>query len=219
MAVCELDPRTVDPDRGLLAEERTAIARAIESRRLQYTAGRVCARDAMRALGEPLGPVLAGEDRAPTFPDGLVGTITHTQWWGAAALARAETHAALGIDVEPDTPLKAQLFSSVLTPDEQRELELHPEPLRGLFGKLIFSAKECAYKCQYTVSRTFYGFHGMRIELPPGLSELPEDGTFRAIFLRDAGEFRTGDAIEGRFVRAAGYVMTGAELLRDSRGR
>ena len=169
----------------------------------------------MRDLGIPSGPVVNDEERAPTFPEGLVGTITHTKWWGAAALARSATHQALGVDVEPDTPLKTPLFRSVLTAQELSLLAAWPEPERGLLGKLIFSAKECAYKCQFTVSRTFYGFHGMRVsfELTPGA--LPSEGAFCAHFLRDAGPFTVGDALHGRFARAGGYVMTGMELRHE----
>ncbi|MBK6808148.1 MAG: 4'-phosphopantetheinyl transferase superfamily protein [Sandaracinaceae bacterium] len=215
VAVAEVDPREVDPEHVLLPVERDAVARAIDTRRLQYAAGRHCARSAMRTLAVPPGPVTQDDDRAPRFPPGLVGTITHTQWWCAAAVALESTRAALGVDVEPDSPLKASLFGSVLTPDEITRLEAVPDDaLRGLLGKLIFSAKECAYKCQYTLSRTFYGFHGMRVELPslPATGGLPPEGEFAAIFLRDAGPFRTGDALHGRYVRAHGYLMTGVEL-------
>lgn len=214
VAVAEVDPREVDPEHVLLPIELDAVARAIDTRRLQYAAGRHCAREGMRALGLPPGPVTQDADRAPCFPRGLVGTITHTQWWCAAAMALDTSHSGLGVDVEPDSPLKPSLFNSVLTADEVAQLEQLEEPLRGLVGKLIFSAKECAYKAQYTVSRTFYGFHGMRVTLPSlvGAHSLPAEGEFSAVFLRDAGPFTTGDALHGRYVRAHGYLMTGVEL-------
>ncbi len=214
VAVAEVDPREIDPEHVLLPAERDAVERAIDTRRMQYAAGRHCAREGMRALGLPPGPVTPDSDRAPRFPPGVVGTITHTQWWAAAAVARDTQRAALGVDVEPDTVLKASLFGSVLTPGEIALLEQVDEPLRGLVGKLVFSAKECAYKAQYTLSRTFYGFHGMRVELPwlLGATALPDEGEFRAVFLRDAGPFVTGDALHGRYVRAGGYLMTGVEL-------
>lgn len=217
VAVAELDPREIDPEHVLLPVERDVVERAIDTRRLQYAAGRHCAREGMRALGVPPGPVTQDSDRAPCFPPGLVGTITHTQWWCAAAMALDTTRAALGVDVEPDSPLKASLFDSVLTPPEVARLRELDDPLRGLVGKLVFSAKECAYKAQYTLSRTFYGFHGMRVELPglTGAHTLPAEGEFSAVFLRDAGPFTTGDALHGRYVHAHGYLMTGMELCHE----
>lgn len=214
VAVVEVDPREIDPEHVLLPPERDVVERAIDTRRWQYAAGRHCAREGMRQLGLPPAPITQDSDRAPCFPPGIVGTITHTQWWCAAAVALSATHRALGVDVEPDTVLKATLFNSVLVPDEIATLSRVDEPLRGLLGKLVFSAKECAYKAQYTVSRTFYGFHGMRVALPglDGATALPDEGEFSAIFLRDAGPFVIGDALRGRYVRAHGYLMTGVEL-------
>ncbi|MBW2215557.1 MAG: hypothetical protein JRF48_14335 [Deltaproteobacteria bacterium] len=55
----------------------------------QFTAGRVCSRIALGRLGvAATTPVLRGEDRAPIWPPGFVGTITHTDTWCAAAVAR-----------------------------------------------------------------------------------------------------------------------------------
>ena len=102
----------------------------------------------------------------------------------------------------------ARLFGA--TEEEIAELDGLSDEARGARGKLIFSAKECAYKCQYAVSSTFYGFMGMRVDIDaePGATA----GAFRATFLRDAGPFRPGDVIGGRFARRGGYVMTGAIL-------
>ena len=73
----ELDPRAVNE--GLLPEERGAVAKAVPKRVAQFTAGRVCARRALAQLGntEPV-PILMGEDRAPQWPAGYVGSISHT---------------------------------------------------------------------------------------------------------------------------------------------
>ena len=97
VAVAEVDPREIDPEHVLLPAERDAVERAIDTRRMQYAAGRHCAREGMRALGLPPGPVTPDSDRAPRFPPGVVGTITHTQWWAAAAVARDTQRAALGV--------------------------------------------------------------------------------------------------------------------------
>jgi hypothetical protein len=59
----------------------------------------------------------------------------------------------------------------------------------------------------------------MRVELPDGVQRFPDAGEFRAVFLRDAGDFRAGDALPGRFVRAGGYLMTGVEIRRGAHGR
>jgi 4'-phosphopantetheinyl transferase EntD len=201
----EIDPRGVVD--GLLPEEEPAIARAVAKRRHEFVAGRVCAREAMHALGLPPAAIVPGPDRAPIWPESVIGTITHTDTWCAAAIARAgEGVRALGLDVEPDTPLRPTLVRPITIPEERAWLDAQPEAERGLLGKLVFSAKECAYKAQYPLTRCFFGFSGMRIHLDVA------GGTFVAVFEREAGEFGVGDELRGKLVVDHGYVMTGMTI-------
>ena len=79
----------------------------------------------------------------------------------------------------------------------------------GRLGKLIFGAKECAYKCQYARSRTFLGFHAMHVVVDEARS------AFTAVFEQDVGDFfARGDRIEGRFRYVDGMVLTGTTLPR-----
>ncbi len=201
----ERDPRGVSG--GLLPEEEPAIARAVEKRRREFIAGRLCAREAMAALGLPPAAIVPAKDRAPIWPAGVIGTITHTDTWCAAAIARAaEGVRALGLDVEPDEPLKPTLVRPITIPEERAWLDAQPASERGLLGKLVFSAKESAYKAQYALTGCFFGFSGMRIHLDvPG-------ARFVAVFQRDAGEFRAGDELRGKLVVDHGYVMTGLTI-------
>lgn len=197
----EVDPRSISS--GLLPEEEPAISRAVEKRRREFIAGRVCAREAMAALGMPPSPIVPGPDRAPIWPKGVIGTITHTHTWCAAAIARTgEGVRAIGLDVEADEPLKPTLFRPITVPEERAWLDAQPASERGVLGKLVFSAKECAYKAQYPLTGCFFGFSGMRIHLDVG------GGSFAAVFLRDAGEFHCGDELRGKLLVDHGYVMT-----------
>lgn len=207
----EMDPRTADDT--LLPGERAAIVHAVEKRRREFVAGRTCARRAMAALGEPPVAILQGEDRAPIWPPGLVGSITHTDNLCAVAVARiADGFRSLGLDIEPATPLKQKLLRIICLPEERAYLDTQPAGERGLLGKVIFSAKECAYKCQYTLSRTFLDFHAMRIY--PDLA----DGGFAAVFQRDAGPFAFGDELRGHLAVDHGYIMTAMTLTTRSAG-
>ena len=58
-----------------------------------------------RSSAWPRGAVLHGEGGAPRWPDGLAGSMTHTDGYCAAALVRATDLASLGIDAEPHRPL------------------------------------------------------------------------------------------------------------------
>src|SRR5687768_1275114 len=92
----------------LLPEERACLGeRAVESRRRDFTAGRVCARRAMADLGLPTVPVPSADDRSPVWPADVVGTITHTRGYAAAAAARAAEVRSVGMDAEQHKILEA----------------------------------------------------------------------------------------------------------------
>lgn len=197
----EVDPRTVT--NGLLSPEVEAISSAAQTRVEQFTAGRVCSRVALGRFGvAATTPILRGEDRAPIWPKGFVGTITHTDTWCSAAVARSESFRSVGIDLEPATPLKESLWRRVCTKAEREHLRDAPDP--GLRGKLMFSAKEAVYKCQYTLTTQFLGFHAVELELG--------EGTFEAVFRQAAGEFQAGDVMVGRYLIEEGLVATACEL-------
>ncbi|RLB45661.1 MAG: phosphopantetheinyl transferase [Deltaproteobacteria bacterium] len=199
----ELDPHSLEG--GLLNAEEEAVAGAAQTRIEQFTAGRVCSRIALGRLGvATTTPILRGEDRAPIWPLGFVGTISHTDTWCAAAVARAEDVRSIGIDLEPATPLNESLWRRVCTPKERDWLHELAEP--GLMGKILFSAKESVYKCQYPITTKFLGFHAVEVEL--------DDGAFRAVFQQEAGEFRPGDVMSGRYLVEEGLVATASELVR-----
>jgi 4'-phosphopantetheinyl transferase EntD len=166
--VAELDPRSLSAGAPLFAEEASAVAKAVESRRQQYTAGRVLSRQAWAELGVPPLPLLNDEQRVPRWPAGIVGCITHTQGWCAAVVARAEQVAALGVDVESATPLDVELWERICRPEERALLAAHAQPAAGLLAKAYFSAKESIYKALYPQIRVFLDFQAMHIALEPG---------------------------------------------------
>jgi 4'-phosphopantetheinyl transferase EntD len=199
----EVDPHLVHG--GLLKAEQEAVEGAAQTRIEQFTAGRVCSRIALGRLGvASTTPVLRGEDRAPIWPPGFVGTISHTDAWCAAAVARAEDVRSIGIDLEPATPLKESLWRRVCTPKERDWL--HELPAPGLTGKILFSAKESVYKCQYPITMKFLGFHAVEVEI--------DEGSFRAVFQQQSGEFQPGDVMSGRYLVEEGLVATACELPR-----
>lgn len=87
-------------------------------------------------------------DRAPVWPKGFVGSISHTHDWVWAATASTSTTRSLGIDVEKivDAETAEEIQSVVATPQELERLEqLAGSHETGL--TLAFSAKEAVYKC------------------------------------------------------------------------
>jgi 4'-phosphopantetheinyl transferase EntD len=205
VSTAEMDPRAADG--VLFPGEWMAVARAVEKRRREFIAGRTCARRAMTALGYLPAALPRRDDRDPAWPDGLVGAITHSETWCAAAVARvADGYRALGLDIEPAEPLPPDLLGTICLPEERAFLDARSADQRGLLGKLIFSAKECAFKCQFALSRTFHDFSAMRIHL-----DLPGN-RFVAVLQRDAGPFAAGAELRGRFLVDHGHIVTALAL-------
>jgi len=209
IAVAFSDPRSEAP--ALWATEAAAVARAAPRRRVEFAAGRAAARAAMVRLGLPPAPVPAGPDRAPVWPRGLTGSLTHNQTLCIAAVARSDAFRAIGVDVEEDAPLPEDLIATICTLAERAWLACQPSQTRGHLARLIFSAKECAYKCQYSVTGQIFDFD--TLEITPDL----DTGQFEATFVRSIGPFAAGTCLSGRSWRGQGVIATGMALAAAPR--
>lgn len=201
VTVALADPAAPQP--APFAAEACAIASARDKRRREFLAGRAAVRAAMRRMGHPPAAVPAGKDRAPVWPSGLTGSISHSDTLCVAVLAETAQVPALGIDIEPAEPLAPDLIAEICTLSERAWLSAQPEAVRGLLARLVFSAKECAYKCQYALSRHMLAFHDLEITADP------ETGQFEATFLRAAPCFGQGARLYGRHLTAGGHIVTG----------
>lgn len=123
---------TQDLDGALYPDEDAIVQNAVETRRREFTTARLCAREALIALGFASAPILQDGSRAPIWPEGVVGSITHCAGF-RAAVARRETVRSLGIDAEPHLPLPDGVADLVVTAAEKAALQkatkqLPPKP-------------------------------------------------------------------------------------------
>lgn len=205
VAVAVTDPRTEYP--GAFPGELAEMPRAVDRRRREYVAGRVAAHRAMEMLGLTARPVLSNRSRAPSWPRGLTGSITHNDTTCVAAVARVSQFRSIGIDIEDDTPLEPDLVAAVCTLEERAWLATQPEAARGRLAKLIFCAKEAVYKCQYPVSHRMLDFHAVLV------TPDTDTGQFEATFLENTGPFRVNHRLNGRFALRGGLVHAAVVLL------
>lgn len=192
MAVAAIDPTLSAP--ALWRGE--ALPNAIERRQREFAAGRHAARTALAQLGQPQHAIPIGPDRAPVWPSGLNGSITHSATLCLAAVTTAPQ--LIGIDLEPATPLEQDLWNTVLLPEERALLGQGPDA--ALRAKLIFSAKEAAYKAQYARSKTLFGFETLHVTL--GASQ------FTARFTRSVPGFAAGSTLGGQHTQTQGHFLT-----------
>jgi enterobactin synthetase component D / holo-[acyl-carrier protein] synthase len=151
------NPALLDP------EEAQSVARAVAKRAHEFAAGRHCAHLALERLGVPPAPLRAAPDRRPLWPAGVVGSITHTRGFCAAAAARTERLIALGIDTELADAVGAELRPNICTPAELAWLDALPSAQQGSAATLIFCAKEAFYKCQYPDTFEWVSFKDVEV--------------------------------------------------------
>ncbi|MBM0238145.1 4'-phosphopantetheinyl transferase superfamily protein [Micromonospora sp. ATA32] len=193
----------------LLPAERACLSeRAVQSRRRDFTAGRVCARRAMAGLGLPAVPVPSAADRAPVWPDGVVGTITHTTGYCAAAAARTTEIRSVGMDAERHKELNPGVRRLICLPEEEERCARLPSGIS--WPAVVFSAKETVYKVWHPVAGSWLDFHDAQVELDP------DAGVFTARIAParvDAAQVARPPAlITGRFAVDADLVRTAAVL-------
>ncbi|WP_417586779.1 4'-phosphopantetheinyl transferase family protein [Pararhodobacter oceanensis] len=175
--------------------EHSAVEGAVPARQREFAAGRIAARQAM---GRDL-PVVMAEDRAPVWPAGVTGSITHAGGWALAVAGVADK--LIGIDLEVDAALPAEVWETVLTASEHAALRDMPDA--GRWARVIFSAKECAYKAQYPRTKQLFGFEVFEVTLEPVAGE------FTVVFQRDIASFAAGDRLRGRYSIGGGFILTG----------
>lgn len=160
--------RLTDAAPPLWPGEAEAVARAVPARQREFASGRAAARAAMAGVGWPAQALPAGPDRAPLWPAGLVGSISHTRSWAGAVVAQQSDWAGIGFDLEPATPMPDDLAAMVLAPGDQPGDLLPP----ALAAKLIFSVKEAAFKAQFPLTGLWLDHRDVAVRLSPGAFSL-----------------------------------------------
>lgn len=108
----------------------------------QTALGRLAARAALASLHVDAGDLPSGT-AGPAWPDGIVGSIAHTDGTGVAIAARVNDRAALGIDLErSDRSISARVLRRISTEAEREWLRAASEDM----ALALFCAKEATYK-------------------------------------------------------------------------
>lgn len=181
------DPRAAHP--AFPGETVAGVAK----RQSEFRAGRHAARAALAELGLPGRPIPAGADRAPIWPLGLIGSISHSDRLCLAAVGRGR---GIGVDLEPAEPLEPQIHRMILSPEDRGS---EGAVISGLETRLIFSAKEAAYKAQYPLSRQLFDFQTLAVTV--------QGDRFEARFRRDIAPFTPQSVLQGRWAQVAGHFL------------
>lgn len=185
---------------------------AVDKRRREFIAGRACARDAIRIIAPELAEqaVSIGNNREPLWPRGLVGALTHSHGFVAAAVGRAADYRGLGLDSERiiEAELAASVAEMVATPEELAAIERATRLPTAVALTLLFSAKESIFKCLYPLVGRYFDFLDAELQA----ADVPSS-TFAATLRVDLSpELRRGLPLPGRFALRDDRVITAMHL-------
>ena len=179
----------------MLAEsEKQELAPMAPKRQAGFSSGRYCAARAQSMLNRLPEPILR-EERAPVWPGGLWGSITHTEEIAAAVVS---TGRSVGIDLEQLGRMHEGLHETLFTENELKSLRGYNADA----DTIMFSAKEAGYKAIFPVGKEFVGFKEAEIDL---------DEATQTFKIRYIGEHEPNKALnegEGRWAITLDHVFT-----------
>ncbi|MET9432587.1 4'-phosphopantetheinyl transferase superfamily protein [Streptomyces sp. NPDC006551] len=199
---------------GLYAAEERLVSRAVPQRRREFTTVRTCARRALGELRIPPAPILPGERGAPVWPAGVVGSMTHCEGYRAAAVAHAADLATIGIDAEPNLPIKSSGTRDLVTVPEERVwmAALRVRRPEVSWDRLVFSAKESVYKAWFPLTGRWLDFDQAVVTVDP------DRGGFYARLLVPGPQIG-GSRIagfEGSWTQRNGILLTAIALTHSA---
>lgn len=183
--------------------ERGAIGNAAPRRIREFAAGRQAARIALASLGLGQAAICRSPDRRPIWPGGVVGSISHSQTFAAAAVSRDAQLAGLGFDLEqPIVDGVETVAPAVLTMNEFDTVQSTCAGKVGFHVARVLSCKEAVYKAVYPLVGEYFDFLDIRIEFDTA------DDTFTAKAVSRLASAALFEAGRGRCKTLSGQIVS-----------
>ncbi len=202
-SVTVIETRTPTADTSFLSpEEQTYLESVSQNRKREFIAGRFCAREAMKSANIPPEHIRMGEKGEPIWPSTIVGSITHSHGYAAAAVAKKSEVLSLGLDAETNEPLSPKVLQRIGNTQEQEWVQSVESAIIQHPGKILFSAKEATYKAWYPITQEWLGFQEAHIDFHS------DENTF-TVQIQKKGPFKK---LFGKFVIQQGIILTAIEI-------
>ncbi len=172
--------------------EAAFIVDAVPKRRREFATARALAREGLaRFFGMHDFNLLNDKNRAPIWPQGIAGSLSHSSTRAWVALVDA-TYGTIGIDGENRDKLERSLWHLTMHDEEIAYLETLRTSTQKRRALVIYSAKEALYKAQFPWTQKFVDFKAVQIRLD-------EDGSLQCILQRDIAPLQSGFVARGRW--------------------
>ena len=185
-----------------------SLRRAARTRQIEYLAGRHCVRQALRGCAPEAADIVVGigMQREPLWPEGVIGSITHSHGFASAAVAASSHVRALGIDVERvlSTEEAQRVAPGIVAVDELAQLQRGTGWALPLAVTVAFSAKEVIFKSLHAEVGRYFDFLDARIDRIK-----LQTGHFEAcLAVALTQRLGSGFPLTGRFLVEDGMVST-----------
>ena len=109
--------------------------------------------------------MLHNEDKAPVWPDGVVGSISHSKFLAGAVIAAADRILSIGLDIETIGGVNPDMWDTLFLVSEQAFLQQFTGDELTFYTTLLFSGKEAFYKFQHPLTKFFLDFTDVEMRL------------------------------------------------------
>jgi len=147
----------------LYLEESKHTGRMAEKRLNDFKASRYCAKISLKQLGIEQFAVLINPNGSPSWPDGVIGSISHTRNLCVAAVMKINGIKSIGIDVETAKPIDLEILDLICSNKEIKRLKKQGDPM--VLGKVMFSIKESIFKCFHPAFGEWLNFKDVDLKL------------------------------------------------------
>lgn len=199
----------------LYTQYNLPMPQAAEKRQAEFLAARLCAREALRLqLKHAQFPSQKKNSRAPVWPYGSCGSMSHSHPIAAAIVGSTKHWKNFGLDIEPPISItrSQRLAKAILTTSEHKVFSTLSAEQAAHYLTLVFSFKESLFKALNPLTDCYFGFHDAQVTTV----DLAEQG-FACLKLNKnlSRNWRAGHELEGQFTSIQGNTMTLVGIAKD----
>lgn len=158
-----------DVDHSFLTEqEAELISNRHASYQQNFIRGRICAKRALESMGFKMADLelLRLPDGQVSWPEGVVGSISHTDGFAGAIVGWKSDFQSVGLDIEKKNRVHPSIWDRVFTENEKEILLQYSKELHAEKATEIFSLKEAFYKFQWPLTNRFLGMRDVEWDAP-----------------------------------------------------
>jgi 4'-phosphopantetheinyl transferase EntD len=142
----------------------SSLQRAVAKRKSEFLAGRYLAKIALQSIGKSCHYIAIGKNRAPVWPQGILGSISHTSAIAQCVITDHQDYQNIGLDIEHWlTSADANNIASSIVKSAAEYLPIMTYLPFNKALTLIFSAKESLFKAIYKEVGKYFDFYAAQV--------------------------------------------------------